>query len=198
MGGEGTSSGARILVGGGIGAGKSSVCDLFARRGFVVISADEVGHRVLADPSVVSEVAARWPGVVDGGVIERAALAGIVFSDSDALAVLEGITHPRIVEAIRSEIASRASSDIVVEAPIPDLFEADPFVRVAVVADEKVRIARAVTRGSSKDDVERRMANQVGDDVWRSWADIVVDNTGPWQETELEIDALVEGIRSDA
>jgi dephospho-CoA kinase len=198
MGGEGTSSAARVLVGGGIGAGKSSVCDLFARRGFLVVSADEVGHRILTDASVVSEVATRWPEVVDGGVIDRAALAAIVFADTDALAVLEGITHPRIVAAIRSEIASHALRDIVVEAPIPGLFDGDPFVRVAVVADDEVRIARAVTRGSSKADVERRMANQVDDDVWSSWADIVVDNTGAWHDTELEIDAVIEGIRSDA
>ena len=198
MGGEGTSSGARILVGGGIGAGKSSVCDLFERRGFLVIPADEVGHRVLTDTSVVSAVAARWPDVVDRGVVDRAALAAVVFSDSGALAELERITHPEIVAAIRSEIAAHASRDIVVEAPIPGLLEGDAFVRVAVVADVHVRIARAVTRGSSRVDVERRMANQVDNDAWRAWADVVVDNTGAWQETELEIDALIDGIRSDA
>ncbi len=198
MGGEGTPSGARILVGGGIGAGKSSVCDHFARRGFVVISADEVGHEVLVDGSVVAEVADRWPRVVRGGVVDRAALASVVFDDADALAALEAITHPRIVARIRSLVDEHGDGDVVVEAPIPGLLGADPYLRIAVVADPHLRIARAVTRGSSREDVERRMANQVDDAIWRSWADVVIDNSGPWHATELEVDGLIDRIHSDA
>ena len=39
--------GPRILIGGGIGAGKGAVADRLAGKGITVIEADRIGHEVL-------------------------------------------------------------------------------------------------------------------------------------------------------
>ena len=192
--------GRRVVVGGGIGAGKSAVCDVFAGRGYVVVSADEVGHGLLADDErTISRVAALWPAAVSDGRVDRAALASVVFSDARSLEELEQIMHPRIVETIRSLVDSRPSEDIMIEIPLLPLVEATPFLmsaeftRVAVVADDRTRLARAVARGGDAADIARRMNLQAADRAWRSWADVVVDNSGPWSVTEATVVALIEG-----
>lgn len=194
--------GRRVVVGGGIGAGKSAVCDVFAGRGYLVVSADEVGHGLLADDeSTITAIAALWPGSVTGGSVDRAALASVVFSDARSLEALEQIMHPRIVETIHGLVDSRPSDDIVVEIPILPLVLDTPFLmsedftRVAVVADDRTRLARAVARGGDAADIARRMNLQAGDSAWRSWADVVVDNSGPWSSTEATVVALIEGHR---
>lgn len=190
-----------VLLGGGIGAGKSSIAALFADRGFDVVEADEVGHRVLAtDPEVLSAVSERWPAVVSDGVVDRAALAHVVFRDPSELRHLEQITHPKIRAAIADRIAESRAGKVVVETPLTSMTVTGDgvMVRVAVVADHDVRLARAVHRGGDAADVERRMRLQDDDATWRAWADHVVDNSGAWMLTERTVEALIDGMARDA
>jgi len=181
-----------VLIGGGIGAGKARVASLFARHGFSWISTDDVGRDVLASGSREFEaVRALWPSVVDGDAIDRAALARIVFTDGAALVQLEEITHPEIERRVRDRIA-QSSEPTVIEVPVTKVFPTGRYTRVAVVALSDVRLARAVSRGGDAVDVRRRMASQPTDEEWRSWADVVVDNSGAWDETERSVCALIE------
>ncbi|MEO8322771.1 MAG: dephospho-CoA kinase, partial [Actinomycetota bacterium] len=89
---------------GGIGSGKSTFAALLADLGAEIIDADAIGHEVL-EPGEPA-----WRGVVDQfgheilvpGTMEiaRKRLAEIVFNDPSKLAVLNAITHPRILERL--------------------------------------------------------------------------------------------------
>jgi len=185
-----------ILLGGGIGAGKSSVARLFAESGYLEIAADRVGVDVLRPGTEATVAVAReWPIVVSGGVVDRSALALIVFSDGDALRLLESITHPAIVAEIDRRVAG-TDRDVVVETPVRHLELTGNWIRVAVVADEDTRIARAVARGGDPDDVRRRVASQVRDEDWEDWADVVVSNSGPWSETQQMVLAMIKGLKA--
>ena len=188
---------ARVLVGGGIGAGKSSVVALFADAGYHVIVADDVGRSVLAPGApAVTAVAHLWPDVVHEGVVDRTALAGIVFADAPSLAALESITHPEIADAIAAEIEEHRTEAVCVEAPVLGMLEAPTWHRVAVVAPIDVRLARAVGRGGDADDIRRRIASQPDDETWRAWADTVIDNGGAWADTERFVAQIVAELRA--
>lgn len=170
----------RIVVTGGIGAGKSTVSALFEAAGAVVIEADRIGHEVLRrDHPVAFEVAHRWPHVVgESGDIDRTSLAAVVFDDPAELARLERITHP----AIATELAGRAEAagdvPVVVEVPIIRPWFDESWWWVAVTADPSIRLDRAAARGVEQSDVERRMASQPDDTDYAAAADFVVVNDG--------------------
>lgn len=191
MGGEVPPRPASVLLGGGIGSGKSSVGGVFADAGFILVLADAVGHEVLERADVVAEVGSRWPSAVEDDVVDRRRLADVVFREPVELAALEAITHPRITAAVAARLDAASGSPVVIETPIPALFEDRPFTRVAVVADRSLRLARCVARGDDRDDVERRMASQVDDAAWRAWADMVIDNSGSWSSTERSVQTLI-------
>ena len=183
-----------VLLGGGIGAGKSSVARVFADAGYVLIEADRVGADVLAPGTEASHsVGLEWPDVVVDGVVDRKALAGVVFRDADSLSRLEAITHPAIGAEITKRVAA-TETDVVVEVPVQHLTLDGDWTRVAVVAAQTTRIARAVDRGGDPDDVKRRVAAQAPDSAWEEWADIVIDNSHTWFETERAIEAIVDGL----
>ncbi len=189
----------RVILGGGIGAGKSSTGAVFALHGFTVILADDVGREVLSRGSpAVRLVEERWPFVVSDGIVDRAALAGIVFSSPEDLDELEAITHPRIERRIEAMLEEAGRVSCAIETPVPSLLRSLAATRIAVVADDHVRIARAVSRGGSVEDVRARMASQVGQDVWMAWADVTIDNSGAWADTEREIVAIIEEMTSHA
>ena len=97
-----------VLIGltGGIGSGKSTVSQLLAERGAVVIDADAI-TRELQSPGtpVFDAMVERFgPGIVaPDGTLDRQAVADIVFRDADALADLGALVHP----AVGAEIARR-------------------------------------------------------------------------------------------
>lgn len=178
-----------IILGGGIGSGKSLVAELLDAMGAAVISGDGVGHGVLEPGGpAFTKVTARWPSVVVEGRIDRSRLAGIVFRDPPELAALEALTHPAIIETILDRVAE-IDQPVIVEVPvILDLGEG--WRRVLVDADEKVRIERAVARGADEADVRRRAAAQADREVWLLWADDVIVNEGSKEELAVQVKAL--------
>lgn len=169
----------RILLGGGIGSGKSTVAALFATHGALVIDADRVGHEVLepGEPAY-RKVMLRWPEVVRNGTIDRATLACVVFADPDALDELERITHPAIARTIEGRVAGSDADVVVVEVPLLKLDLDGDWIVVFVDAPEQVRLARLAARGMAESDARARMAAQPSRDEWLTAADHVIANSG--------------------
>lgn len=184
----------RILLGGGIGSGKSAVGRRFDELGATVVDADLLGHAVLGpDGEAFNAVIERWPSVVVDQHIDRGALAEIVFSDPSQLTGLETMTHPAIIQSI-SELA-RKSGDLVVEIPLI-LDVPGEWVNVFVDANEDSRLNRAVERGSGEKDVRRRMDSQPSRDEWLAWCDEALDNNGSIESLEVQINSLWYALRT--
>ncbi|MEX2323459.1 MAG: dephospho-CoA kinase [Acidimicrobiia bacterium] len=167
-----------FIITGGIGSGKSAAARVFRDLGAEVISADDEGHAVLAsDGEAFAAVSERWPGVVNGGTIDRSALATIVFADPVELAALEALTHPAIRSRILSAIAASDAGFVAVETPIPAFLPAD-WPRVVVDAPYGLRVDRLLGRGMGPGDIKARMAAQPSRGEWLALADLVVDNSG--------------------
>ncbi|MCB0992865.1 MAG: dephospho-CoA kinase [Acidimicrobiales bacterium] len=179
-----------LIVGltGGIGAGKSTVAEALARRGAVVIDVDGLGRQIIGHGgSAVEEVVARFGEQVrsSAGDIDRAALASIVFSDSQALADLNAISHPRINELIDSTV-DRLPGDSIVVLEMAVLVESTLGwdnrhryeVVVVVEAPVEVRVSRLLGRGMSTEDARARIESQVSDEERRAVANYVIGNIG--------------------
>jgi dephospho-CoA kinase len=184
----------RVLLGGGIGSGKSIAGQRLEDLGAVVLEADRLGHAVLeADGEAFEAVSERWPSVVVNSRIDRRVLAEFVFADPEELIELEAMTHPPIINRI-SEIAASAN-DLIVEIPLILDIPGD-WTKVFVDAEEEARVRRAVERGDSENDVRRRIASQPLRDEWLAWADEIIDNTGSTNDLKNRIVALWYGLRT--
>jgi len=155
--------GARRVIGltGDVGSGKSTVLQWLADRGAATRDADAATHAVLAgDGDAVAAVGRRFgPGVLAGGVVDRAALAAAVFDDPEALRDLEAIVHPAVIRALTTWLAGVSAPVAVVEAV--KLVEAglDRTVVGAVwlvTCAPEVRRERLVARGWSADEAARQ------------------------------------------
>jgi dephospho-CoA kinase len=184
----------RVLLGGGIGSGKSIAGRRLEELGALVVEADRIGHMVLeVDGEAFEAVSERWPAVVDGCCINRGSLAEIVFADPSQLIELEAMTHPPIIRRIRD----LASSDghLVVEIPLI-LNVPGEWTKVVVDAKEDVRLRRAVERGGDEEDVRRRIASQPHRVDWMTWADESIDNNGSAGDLRKQVDGLWHRLRT--
>lgn len=192
----------RVALTGGIASGKSHVLRSLARRGVPTIDADRLAHDVLAPSSpAVAAVRARFGKEVvdDQGGVDRRALGSIVFSDPDARRALEEIVHPAVYEAIDRWFASLPAGTSSAVADIPLLYETghDSEFDVVVVAacppEEQLRRVMARDR-LSNDEASARIASQWQLDEKVRRADHVIWTTGSVEETERQIDSVLEEI----
>ena len=86
-----------IGLGGGIGAGKSTVSAALSRRGAVIVDADLIARQTVepGTPALAALVERFGPTILrDDGSLDRGALAVLAFRDTESVAALNAITHP--------------------------------------------------------------------------------------------------------
>ncbi len=149
----------RIAIVGGIGSGKSEVLAVAKNEmGLACLSADEINAGLLSDVDYIREIAAAFPSAVAQNVVDRAALANIVFADDQARLRLNSISHPRILERIKSD----GRSMLVVEMPLllesgaQALFDEIVFVRTPL----RKRLKLLKERGMSRAEAMKRIRVQ--------------------------------------
>ena len=188
-----------ILVGltGGIGAGKSTVSAMLAERGATIVDADRIARDLQAPGSPVLDLMAERFGphiIGEDGVLDRAAVADIVFNDEVALADLNGIVHPAMQSEIQRQIDEQRGSDRVVVLDFPLLGE-NPRKGLAatIVVDIPVDVAvqRLVgQRNMDEVDARARINSQLSREERLATATHVIDNGGDRDSLTAQVDQL--------
>ncbi|MDH5751583.1 MAG: dephospho-CoA kinase [Deltaproteobacteria bacterium] len=194
---------------GGIAAGKTTVSRMLARQGAHVIDADKLGHEAIAPAGIAyPEIIVRFgTGILnDDGTISRPKLANIVFSDAEALRVLNSISHPLIAGQMKREInrvRARATGDstpcILLDAAI--LFETGWNSLCDVTwavhsTPERARDRLIVRNKMSPEDADARMAAQMNNEQRAAKVDSVIYNDGTFEELETQVRNLWEKVIS--
>jgi dephospho-CoA kinase len=188
----------RVGVTGGIGSGKSTVCRLLAGRGAPVYDSDSRARELMDGDGEIRRAIEALLGTAayrGDGLLDRGYVAGRVFGDRMLLASLNSIVHPAVALDFEAwTLPFRDRPYVVLESAI--LLESgfDRFVDcvVAVAAPVEVRIERTAGRGVSREDVMRRMDNQLTDEerARRAWR--VINNGGSVEELARQVGEIHE------
>ena len=183
----------KVGLTGGIGAGKSTVADMFSKLGAVVIRSDELARQVI-EPNTpgFQKVLSRFGNQIlqENGSIDRQKLAQIVFNDQNSLKDLEEIIHPLVRNKTNELIESQTQETIVVNE-VPLLLEKKmekmfDFL-VVVISSDKNRINRLQKRVISEPEAKKRMSLQVSDEARKSLADFLITNDGNIDQLEADV-----------
>ena len=186
----------KVGLTGGIGAGKSTVADLFSKRGAVIIRSDELARQVIEPETLgYEQVLSRFGKEIvnDKGSIDRAKLAQLVFNDDVALKDLENIIHPLVRERTNKLMSAQTPETIIVneiplllEKKMESLFD---FL-VIVISTEKNRLERLSQKGLTEDQAKARIAKQVNDDARKAAADFLIVNDGNLDQLDTDVQKI--------
>ena len=180
---------------GGIGSGKSTVGELFAKLGACVVDSDKLARDVLAPGTngfnQVREIFGE--AILENGSINRAALGAKVFSDPTARLKLEEITHPLIRKAF-ANFVSQLPKDSIVINQIPLLVESKNNYKfdavITVSSDLAIRTSRLLERGLSAVEIELRIKAQATDEQREAISDFVIENNGDLISLKKEVEGV--------
>lgn len=189
----------QVAITGGIGSGKSMVCKIIECLGFPVYYADERGRYISQnDPLVLQGIKDHFgPSVFNNGVLDRAALGGIVFKDKAKLEILNKLIHPAVRQDYKAWLEENPSPIVFSEIAI--LFEIGRYrdfdKTVLVTAPEQLRIDRVIQRnGWTENEIRSRMANQWQDEQKAELAYYVIQNDGS-EALIPQVDKLIKTLK---
>jgi dephospho-CoA kinase len=188
----------RIVIAGGIGAGKSVVGDRLRSLGFTVVDADDVAHDVTkpGSPTLSALVDAFGSAALDEkGSLDRAFVAEVVFHDPSALRRLNAITHGPIGVEIRRRLDTADGDAVFAAIPLYRVehrlaFSLDAVWSVQVSPETAIR--RLIDgRGFSEADARARLSSQISNEERAAIADRVLWNEGTREELFAELDVAL-------
>ena len=170
-----------IGITGGTGCGKTTLLDIIGEKGGLVLDCDAIYHRLLQeDPALLAAIEARFPGVVEKGQLQRKKLGSMVFSDPNALADLNKITHAAVKAEVVKQLAQRptlAAIDAIGlhEGGLAELCD----ITVAITAPDEARVQRLMAReGISEEYARQRIAAQRSGPEFEALCQYTLSNDG--------------------
>ena len=191
-----------ILVGltGGIGSGKSTVSQMLADRGAIIIDGDAIARELQrSGTAVFAAMVERFGDVVGAdGQLDRAKIASIVFADAQALTDLNKIVHPAIGVEMMRRISEMRDTDAIAILDFPLLAESPRKGLSGVIVvdiDPEIAIERVVRdRGMKASDVQARIDKQASRQDRLAIADRVLDNSGTKEDLVRQVEDAWEWI----
>ena len=189
---------------GGIGSGKSTVAQLLVEQGWALVDADQIARDIVepGQPALSELADAFGEDILNAdGSLNRGLLASRAFASREKTDVLNSITHPRIHEETQARFeAARAAGEAFLVYDMPLLVDngLNKGMDVTIVVDVEIeeRVRRLVEfRGLDEEDARRRIAAQIPDDVRLAAADYVIDNNGPLEALDAQVERVAEALK---
>lgn len=187
------------IITGSIATGKSSVVNILKNRGYSVIDADKISHKII---NTQSDAIAKMFGkefIDKDGKVNRKRLGQVVFSCKQKREQLEKLLHVKIFQYINEKALSLEKKKEPYFIDIPLYFETNNVYNVAFVsvvyASKENQITRLAKRENiSKEEAKKRVELQIDIEEKKRLADFVIDNTGDYHNLKQSTNNFIKQI----
>ena len=174
----------RVGITGGIGAGKSVVCDIFKTLGVPIYNADQRAKHLMSHDEGLKEniIAVFGEETYLDGKINRDHLAKVVFNSTNQISKLNLLVHPAVGADFQNWVDDQNTPYVVKEAAL--LIETESYKEldalISVMAGEDTRVARVIQRDPFRTEGEIRaiLQKQSSDETRLEISDYLIDNNG--------------------
>jgi dephospho-CoA kinase len=177
----------KVGITGGIGSGKSTVCQIFAALGIPVYDADtEAKLLMVNDMQLRAKIVALFGEAAyrTDGSLDRTFLAKCIFNDGSLREKMNAIVHPAVRQSGKLWHEQQAQREVpytLKEAAL--LIESGSYrdldILILVTAPIAIRIKRVQKRdGMSVSEIKSRLKSQLTDRQRRPFAQFFIQNSG--------------------
>ena len=184
------------VITGGIGSGKSFVCNLLKERGIKVYDCDSNAKRLMVESE---EIRQRLTALIGGdayvdGRLNKAAIAAFLLKSEENNKAINDAVHPVVISDFIASDCDWMESAIYFEAGINRRLSRKPYV-VCVSAPLEVRTQRVMSRDHiSRAKAEEWIQCQMAQEEKESGSDFTIVNDG-CRDLEEQISCLLSDIQ---
>jgi len=193
----------KVAITGGIGSGKSSVCEIINSKGYPVIYADDISKEILSTDKLIQQKVKTTFGVEAyiNNKPNTKFLADKVFSDPQKVKKINSILHPPTIEKIKDMMEEKLSKSemvfieaaLIYEAKMEDMFD---YI-IVVAAPEEIRISRTIeSKGIDRSETIKRIKNQMPEEKKKKLADFVIENDGTIDHLKIKTNFILSILSS--
>lgn len=186
----------RVGLTGGIGSGKSRVCELFLELGAPIIDTDEIAHTLVSPGSPTLPLIAQLFGkgvLNEDGTLNRPLMRELVFNDENRRQQLESLLHPLIREEMQRQLLLLDASYVILAIPLLVEKGWQAYLDRVLVVDctlEQQRQRAAQRDGSSPSLIEHIINSQVSREERLAAAEDIIDNSGSLNALRPQVERL--------
>lgn len=191
----------RIGITGGIGSGKTYICQLLKQRGIPVYHCDDEAKRLMIESPVIRRKLCDLLGdeVYLGNTLNKPLIAQYIFTDNNHAARINAIVHPVVRQDFLRWTSLQDSPIVAQECAL--LFESGfqntVDVTVEVYAPLSLRLQRAVQRDhATTEQILARMSQQMDEEEKQHRANYSILNDGT-TDLDEQIDHLLNQLNSE-
>jgi len=172
----------KVGITGGIGSGKTTICNFFELLNIPVFTADTEAKRIIVTSTDIKKQLTYFLGddiYFKDQTLNRKIIAKRIFHSPELLAKINAIVHPAVFKEFERWCLDKNSPYVLFEAAI--LFECGMYkkmdVNVLITATEEIRIKRVMARdNSNKEEVKNKIAKQWKEEKKEDYADCIIYN----------------------
>jgi len=171
-----------VGITGGIGSGKTFVCQILKTMGYPVFFSDKEAKKIVThNPTVKQKIIAIFgpESYTKNGTLNKKHLSNQIFNDKNKLEQMNQIVHPSVRESFKKWAQIQTSNIVFNEAAI--IFETGIYKiydnTILVTASKKTKIKRIQNRDHiSIGEIEKRMSSQWLDEIKSPLASFIINN----------------------
>ena len=190
-----------IGITGGIASGKSYVSSVVKKAGYPVIDADAISKELSKKDMPVYNAIVRTFGesYLDGNKnLDRQKLASLIFNDKQAKGLLNGISHPLIIDEMERQIKNAESDLVFVDVPL--LYESNieyMFDKiVCVYLPRTIQIERLMKRDNiTYEYAVKKVESQKSLEEKKKLADFVINSSNSFDYVDKSVIELIKTLK---
>ena len=190
-----------IGITGGIARGKSYVSSVVKKSGYPVIDADQISKELSEKDKPVYNAIDRTFGesyLDENKNLDRQKLASLIFNDKQAKGLLNGISHPLIIDEMERQIKNAESDLVFVDVPL--LYEShieNMFDKiVCVYLPRTIQIERLMKRDNiTYEYAVKKIESQKSLEEKKNLADFVINSSNSFDSVDKSVIELIKTLK---
>ena len=168
-----------VALTGGIGSGKSFVCQLLKQHGIIVYDCDEVAKRLMREDSQLRQqlIQLVGPDVYEGTDLQKSVLAQFLLASETNKQAVNNIVHPAVAIDFLQSPLQWVESAILFDAHFDRRIK--PDMVICVTAPLQIRVERIMLRDAiSREKAKAWISSQMSQDEMVRLSDMELVNDG--------------------
>jgi dephospho-CoA kinase len=171
----------KIGITGGIGSGKTFVCQILEKMGYPVFYSDQEAKKLMNTNQNLIENIQHLIGknAYKNNQLNKEYIASKIFTEPDFRGKLNALVHPTVYSSFEIWASKQLNNIVFNESAL--LFETGSYKRfdktILIISSYETRIKRIKSRDSiGKDEIDLRMKSQLNDTEKIKMADYIIEN----------------------